>query len=76
MSGLVPGDGMHIVYPMLLGMNRGRYFLLTGQAIEADEAKQLGLVNEVMPQSELIGRAWVLAENWPNNLIWFSDIRG
>ena len=24
MSGLVPGDGMHIVYPMLLGMNRGR----------------------------------------------------
>ena len=62
MSGLVPGDGMHIVYPMLLGMNRGRYFLLTGQAIAADEAKQLGLVNEVMPQSELVGRAWVLAE--------------
>ena len=53
---------MHIVYPMLLGMNRGRYFLLTGQAIEADEAKQLGLINEVMPQSELMGRAWVLAE--------------
>jgi len=62
MSGLVPGDGMHIVYPMLLGMNRGRYFLLTGQAIRAEEAKQLGLVNEVMPQNELVGRAWVLAE--------------
>ena len=29
-GGLVPGDGMHIVYPLLLGVNRARYFLLTG----------------------------------------------
>ena len=62
MSGLVPGDGMHIVYPLLLGLNRGRYFLLTGQKIEAQEAKTLGLVNEVLPQAELLPRAWTLAE--------------
>ncbi|MBM12852.1 MAG: crotonase [Chloroflexi bacterium] len=62
MSGLVPGDGMHIVYPMLLGVNRGRYFLLTGQRIEAQEAKTLGLVNEVLPQADLLPRAWELAE--------------
>ena len=62
MSGLVPGDGMHIVYPLLLGLNRGRYFLLTGQRIEANEAKNLGLVNEVMPQIDLLPRAWELAE--------------
>ena len=62
MSGLVPGDGMHIVYPLLLGMNRGRYFLLTGQRIDATEAKNLGLVNEVMPISDLLPRAWELAE--------------
>jgi enoyl-CoA hydratase/carnithine racemase len=29
-SDVVPGDGMHIVYPLLLGMNRGRYFLPDG----------------------------------------------
>ena len=62
MSGLVPGDGMHIVYPLLLGLNRGRYFLLTGQRIEAEEAKTLGLVNEVLPPAELLPRAWELAE--------------
>ena len=62
MSGLVPGDGMHIVYPLLLGLNRGRYFLLTGQRIEAQEAKTLGLVNEVLPKAELLPRAWALAE--------------
>ena len=60
-SGLVPGDGMHVVYPMLLGLNRGRYFLLTGQTIEAQEAKELGLVSEVMPQANLLPRTWELA---------------
>jgi enoyl-CoA hydratase/carnithine racemase len=61
MSGLVPGDGVHIVYPMLLGLNRGRYFLLTGQSIGAQEAQQLGLVNEVLPPDALLPRAWELA---------------
>ena len=61
MSNLVPGDGVHIVYPMLLGANRGRYFLLTGQSIGAQEALSLGLVGEVMPQADLVPRAWELA---------------
>ena len=38
------------------------YFLFTGQRIEAQEAKELGLVSEVMPQAELLPRAWELAE--------------
>ena len=61
-SGLVPGDGVHIVYPMLLGMNRGRYFLLTGQTLDATEAKTLGLVAEVLPPDQVLPRAWELAE--------------
>ena len=61
-NGLIPGDGMHVIYPMLLGLNRGRYFLLTGQTIHAQEALTLGLVNEVMPREELLPRAWALAE--------------
>ncbi len=59
---LIPGDGMHIVYPLLLGMNRGRYFLLTGQTLTAHQARELGLVNEVLPRRELLPRAWSLAE--------------
>ena len=60
-NGLVPGDGMHIVYPLLMGLNRGRYFLLTGQTLTAREAQELGLVNEVLPRRELLPRAWALA---------------
>ena len=62
MSGMLPGDGMHIVMPMLLGMNRGRYFLLTGQTLSAQEAKDLGLVAEVLPQTQVVARAWEHAE--------------
>jgi len=61
-SGLVPGDGMHIVMPLLLGANRGRYFLLTGQIIPARQAQELGLVAEVLPKDKLLPRAWELAE--------------
>ncbi len=60
-SGLVPGDGVHVVWPMLLGLNRGRYFLMTGQELSAKEAFDLGVVNEVMPQAKLLPRAWELA---------------
>ena len=62
MSGMLPGDGMHIVMPLLMGMNRGRYFLLTGQTLSAQEAKDLGLVAEVLPQGEVLARAWEHAE--------------
>jgi enoyl-CoA hydratase/carnithine racemase len=53
---------MHIVYPILLGLNRGRYFLLTGQSLDARQALELGLVAEVLPRPDLLPRAWALAE--------------
>jgi enoyl-CoA hydratase/carnithine racemase len=60
-NGLVPGDGVQIVWPLLLGFNRGRYFLLTGQEISAQQAQELGVVNEVLPKADLLPRAWELA---------------
>jgi enoyl-CoA hydratase/carnithine racemase len=60
-NGAVPGDGVQTVWPMLLGPNRGRYFLLTGERISAREALRLGVVGEVLPAGELMPRARVLA---------------
>lgn len=56
-GGAVPGDGVHVVWPMLLGPNRGRYFLLTGERIGAEEAKRLGVVGEVLAPDALMPRA-------------------
>ncbi len=61
-NGIVPADGVHLVWPLLLGANRGRYFLLTGQKLSAQEALRLGVVNEVVPKDKVLPRAWELAE--------------
>lgn len=60
-GGLVPGDGVHVVFPLIMGLNRGRYFLLTGQVLDAVEAREAGLVNEILPADKLLPRAWELA---------------
>ena len=57
----VPGDGVHIVWQELLGTNRGRYFLLTGQVLDARQALEWGVVNEVLPKAQLMPRAMELA---------------
>jgi enoyl-CoA hydratase/carnithine racemase len=57
----VPGDGVQAIWPLLLGPNRARYFLLTGQRILAQEALALGVVSELLPLEGLLERAYVLA---------------
>lgn len=61
--GIVPGDGVHTLFRELLGPNRGRYFMLMGQKIYAEEALALGLVGEVLPSDQLLPRAWEIARN-------------
>lgn len=60
-NGAVPGDGAHVVWPYILGPNRGRYFLLMGQKIAAPEALALGIVSEVLPREKLLPRAHEIA---------------
>jgi enoyl-CoA hydratase/carnithine racemase len=60
-NGLVPGDGMNVVLPLLMGYNRGRYHLLTGKSISAQDALAWGLVSEVLPNDQLLARGRELA---------------
>ena len=61
MGGIVPGDGAHVVWTNLLGSNRGRYFLLMGQEIDAAKALEYGVVQEVLPQGDVLDRALEIA---------------
>jgi enoyl-CoA hydratase/carnithine racemase len=61
--GIVPGDGLHVVWPEVIGEIRGRYFLLSGQKLSAAEAKEYGAVNEVISREALLPRAWELARD-------------
>lgn len=59
--GMVPGDGQHVIWPMLVGRNRARYMLLTGRKLPAQEALEWGVVAEVLSKDKLLDRAWELA---------------
>ena len=61
--GSVPADGIHNAFQELLGTKRAAYALLTGQAIDARQALEWGLVNEVLPREELVPRAFALADH-------------
>ena len=58
---MTPGDGVNFVVPLLLGINRARYFLLTGQQLDAAQAKELGLIAEIHEREQLLPRARDLA---------------
>jgi enoyl-CoA hydratase/carnithine racemase len=59
--GIVPGDGVQTVFRELMGINRAKHFLLTGQTMTSKEMLDLGLVGEVVPDARLLDRAWELA---------------
>ncbi|WP_044560689.1 enoyl-CoA hydratase/isomerase family protein [Azospirillum sp. B4] len=60
--GIVPGDGMHLLWPHVIGSVRGRYFLLTRQVLNAQTAKDWGVVNEIVPADRLLARAHEIAD--------------
>ena len=62
-GGMVPGDGVHVIFPLLMGNNRGRYFLYTAQRLSAREALDYGLVSELLPKDKVLARAWEHARN-------------
>ncbi len=58
--GIVPGDGVHVLWPHVIGSIRGRYFLLTRQMLDAETAKDY--VNEIVPADRLLARAHEIAD--------------
>lgn len=60
--GIVPGDGVNLLWPEVIGSIRGRYFILTRQILDAATAKDWGVVNEIVPANQLLARAHEIAE--------------
>ncbi|MBU6227988.1 MAG: enoyl-CoA hydratase [Acidobacteria bacterium] len=52
--GVMPGWGLSVLLPQAIGIRRAREMSFTGNFIDAHEAKELGLVNHVVPHAELI----------------------
>ena len=59
--GIVAGDGGTAIWPLAVGPARAKEYLLTGDAVPAQEAERLGLVNRVVPADALQAEALAFA---------------
>lgn len=61
--GLVPDGGGSYFLPRMIGESRALHLLLTGESIDASEAKNLGLVNSICAGEDLPARTLELAQS-------------
>jgi enoyl-CoA hydratase/carnithine racemase len=59
--GLTAGDGGTFIWPALIGPARAKEFLMTGELLSAERAREIGLVNHLAPRPEVRRRALEIA---------------
>jgi enoyl-CoA hydratase len=60
-AAMVTGDGGAVLWPLLMGPNRAKEYLMTGDLVTAQDADRLGLVNHVLPVEDLMDAAMTMA---------------
>ena len=61
--GVAAGDHAAVIWPLLCGMAKAKYHLLTCQPVTGAEAERIGLVSLAVPQGELLERALAIAQD-------------
>jgi len=60
--GLAAGDHAAIIWPLLCGMAKAKYLLLTADAIDGREAERIGLVSKAVPRNMVLEEALLMAD--------------
>lgn len=60
--GVAAGDHAVAIWPLLCGMAKAKYYLLTSDFIDGREAERIGLVSKAVPASEVLPEALAIAE--------------
>jgi len=61
--GLVAGDGGAVIWPLLMGPNRAKEFLMCGSMLTGKQAYDMNLVNHALPADEVMPKAIALAQH-------------
>jgi len=59
--GVAAGDHAAIIWPLLCGLARAKYYLLTGEMVTGEEAERIGLVSRALPREEVLPEAMNVA---------------
>ena len=59
--GVAAGDHAAVIWPLLCGMAKAKYYLLTCDFLDGKEAERIGLVSMVVPHEELMPKAMEVA---------------
>ena len=59
--GVGAGDHAAIIWPLLCGMAKAKYYLLTADFIDGKEAERIGLVSVCTPREEVVPKAMEVA---------------
>jgi enoyl-CoA hydratase len=60
--GVVAGDHAALIWPLLCGMAKSRYYLLTSDFVDGKEAERIGLVSLCVPREEVLSKAGEIAD--------------
>ena len=60
-GGLVPGDGMGLMFQHYLGTKRGNYYMMSSRQVNAQQMLEWGMASEVLPKGKVLDRAWEIA---------------
>lgn len=60
--GVAAGDHAAIIWPLLCGLAKARYYLLTGEMVTGAEAERIGLVSKAVPREEVLSEALRVAQ--------------
>lgn len=61
--GVAAGDHAAIIWPLLAGMAKARYYLLTGEMLTGAEAERIGLIAKALPREQVLDEALRVAEH-------------
>lgn len=59
--GVAAGDHAAMIWPLLCGMAKAKYYLLTCEFIDGREAERIGLVSKAVPRAQLMEEANAIA---------------
>ncbi len=59
--GVAAGDHAAIIWPLLCGLAKAKYYLLTGEMVSGAEAERIGLVSKALPREQVLPEAMRVA---------------